>query len=195
MRIILASGSPRRKELLKKAGYEDFEIIVSDVDESTEEQDPFMASEEIALKKGTATKALLSDIWEDTLIISADTTVIAEGEVLGKPKDEEDAFRMLTKLSGKAHQVVTGVALILTDGHNTHTDVFHIVTDVYVKELTEENIREYIASGEPMDKAGAYAIQGLFGRYIERFEGDYDNVVGLPVEALKKHIKAIRKEV
>ena len=195
MRIILASGSPRRTQLLKDAGIE-HEILVSDVDETCETADPALAAEEIAARKAEAVSDMLPP-GEDCLIIAADTSVILGGEVMGKPRSEGEAMNMLHKLQGKSHRVITGVSLILKeDGQPPVRDTFHEVTTVYVRAMNTPEILEYVATGEPMDKAGAYAIQGIFSANIDHIEGDYNNVVGLPVDSLTEHMyKLLKKEM
>ena len=190
LRYILASGSPRRKEILAAMGTE-YEVKVADVLVVTDKTAPEeMVMELSGLKAGAVADEL--DRSTDTIVIGADTLVWHEGRALGKPADEEEAFRMIKSLGGKSHSVYTGVTLIAFFSGERITDVFYDRSIVKVKEMTDEEIREYIASGEPMDKAGAYAIQGIFSKYIEGFEGSYDNVVGLPSELLKIHLKEIK---
>lgn len=182
-KFILASQSPRRRELLGTIGL-DFEVIVSDADESAVSKDNVPVGvyvQELALIKASAVaKKVLK--YKDALIISADTIVTLDGEVLGKPKDEEDAFRMLSALSGREHEVYTGYCVMrIKDGYTVCNNV---KTAVHFKDISENKIRSYIKTGEPMDKAGAYGIQGLGGMLIEKIDGDYANVVGLPVSAL-----------
>ncbi len=182
MRFILASKSPRRREILSNLGVR-FEVITADTDESSTVTDPCALVEELSLRKGQAVADMLRARGEDlteTVIISSDTVVAAEGEILGKPRDRADAERMLRKLSGGAHEVISGVALIGAD----RSGVTHEVTHVRFAPLTEHNISFYLDSGEPFDKAGAYAIQGLASMWIEGIDGCYFNVVGLPVHKL-----------
>lgn len=178
MRVILASKSPRRKELLGDI-FESFEIMSADADESL---DGTVPTEEgvviLSERKGDAVYKLLEDGGEDlsdTLIISSDTLVELDGVPLGKPADREDAVRMLRSLSGKRHNVHTGVAVRYGEravsGRKT--------TSVIFRELSREEIEEYVNSGEPMDKAGAYGIQGGAGKFVDHIEGDFDTVVGL----------------
>ena len=190
-RILLASGSPRRRELLTQAGLEFF-IQTADVDETPTETEPAAVVEELSRRKAEAVSRLqeIPDLQE-TVIVAADTIVAMDGEILGKPKDAEDAVRMLKRLSGRTHQVFTGVTVIpmgdaQSRNHGEKQDgsegiTFSVGTRVTFYELTEEDIRDYVASGEPMDKAGAYGIQGLGARLVERIEGDYNNVVGFPL--------------
>ncbi|MCR5118146.1 MAG: Maf family protein [Lachnospiraceae bacterium] len=185
LRYILASGSPRRKEILTSMGI-DYEVIVADVEEKTDKTVPEEMVKELASLKAAAVAGGLGE--GDWLVIGADTLVWHEGRALGKPADEKQAFEMIRSLSGESHSVYTGVMLTALLSGKRYTDVFYDRSIVKVKEMTDEEIREYIESGEPMDKAGAYAIQGIFSKYIEGFEGSYDNVVGLPSEMLAEHL-------
>ncbi len=174
-RIILASNSPRRKELLGRMGIEEFKVSAPNVDESVEEGlSPARIVEELSQRKAQAAakKAGPKDI-----IIAADTVVALDGAVLGKPRSEEDAFAMLSALSGREHHVYTGVTVL--QGERAVTE--HEETAVQFRELAPEEIRGYIATGEPMDKAGAYGIQGRGALLVSGIRGDYSNVVGLPV--------------
>lgn len=181
--FILASQSPRRKELLSAIGLE-FDVVVSDADESTVSKKNISTGlyvQELALiKAAAAAKKALSR--KSAIIIAADTVVTLDGEILGKPSDGECAFKMLSRLSGRAHEVYTGYCIMrIKDGYTICGDV---KTEVFFKNLSDEKIRAYIATGEPMDKAGAYGIQGIGGILIEKINGDYANVVGLPVSAV-----------
>lgn len=178
MDIILASGSPRRKELLTQIGVKDYRVVVSDVDENVDrDMLPDQMVEELSRRKALAVRDTVGD---DALIIAADTVVSLEGEVLGKPSDETDAFRMLSALSGNRHQVYTGFT-VLRGGEAVTS---HEMTNVTFRELEAQEIMDYIATDEPMDKAGAYGIQGLGAVLISGIEGDYFNVMGLPVYRL-----------
>lgn len=182
IQLILASQSPRRREILENLGLP-FRVITADVDESCTEKDPRRYVEELALRKGTAVFERLSaehQIDDQTVILAADTVVAAEGEILGKPRDEADAAHMLHLLSGKTHQVISGIALL----SSRHTAVASEVTGVRFAPLTDSNVAFYLASGEPYDKAGGYAVQGLASLFIDGLDGDYFNVVGLPVKRL-----------
>jgi septum formation protein len=182
MRIVLASKSPRRREILSMLGLK-FDIVSADADESSDITDPAQLVRELSLRKARATKALLEQRGEwndDTLIIASDTVVAAEGAILGKPRDEADAARMLTLLSGSTHQVISGVSLLYGALECADFDA----TSVHFCDMTSAEIEDYVSSGEPMDKAGAYAVQGLASVYIKGLEGDYFNVVGLPVHKL-----------
>lgn len=174
-KIILASASPRRKELLATAGVE-FEVLVSDADETIPEGTlPVDAAMLTAEKKALAVAGKCTG----AVVIGADTIVVLDGRILGKPKDEADAKAMLRFLSGREHEVITGVCL--TDGAKTKK--FAKVSKVRFYELTDEEIAAYVATNEPMDKAGAYGIQGRGCVLVESIEGDYFNIVGLPVAA------------
>ena len=185
--IILASGSPRRKEILSELGAE-LKIITADVDESSNERDPEKLAESLALKKGIAVyEKLLSENSTDVSlpIISADTVVFCDGEIMGKPADRDDAFRMLKKLSGKAHTVTTGICVI--NGGLPFSS--SVTTKVFVDDLTDDEINAYIETHDPFDKAGSYGIQGIFSKHISKIDGCYFNVVGLPTNALAKLFK------
>ena len=180
MRYILASASPRRKEILENLGL-DFTVITSDADESSDLTDPEELTKELAKRKGQAVAELLSDKLDgETVIISADTVVCCDGEILGKPRDRSDAERMIKMLSGKVHTVTSGVALI----YNGKAYSCAATTRVFFDELDEDFINNYINSAEPYDKAGAYAIQGKAAPVISKIDGCYFNVVGLPVNCL-----------
>lgn len=179
MKIILASKSPRRIEILHKHGI-DAVIMPTDTDESLPEGIGMTdAVELLAREKAEACYESVKDDlkWADHIIIGADT-IVWKNEIMGKPVDADDAYRMLDAIRGTVHYVVTGVALIEV---NTGTcTVLSDITEVHCKNYTDADINEYISREEPYDKAGSYAIQGYFGRYIDHIEGDYENVVGLP---------------
>lgn len=185
--FILASGSPRRKEILSAAGVK-FSVLVSDADESAVNKDApvgIYVQELALLKAAAAAKYVLKK--KDAVIISADTIVTLDGKILGKPRDEDDAFDMLKSLSNRAHEVYTGYCVMrMSDGFTVCSSV---KTEVLFKELDDDLIRRYIRTGEPMDKAGAYGIQGKGAILAEKINGDYFNVVGLPVSALAKTLK------
>ena len=175
MNVILASQSPRRRELLGLTGL-DFIVRVADIDETMDEtRSPVEEVARVSREKALAVAREPGDV-----VIAADTIVVCEGKVLGKPKDEDDAFRMLSLLSGRNHQVMTGMTVVQGDEIVTHTEV----TKLRFRNLLPGEIRAYIASGEPMDKAGAYGIQGGAALFCVGMEGDYYNVMGLPVCAL-----------
>ncbi|MBO4476964.1 MAG: septum formation protein Maf [Lachnospiraceae bacterium] len=202
-RLILASQSPRRKEILGRFGVP-FEIRVSNADEPANDDD-LTPAEYVALLAKSKARAVYehtgaSETGRKTVWIGADTVVVYEDEILGKPKDEEDAFSMLYKLSGSGvtgdnaetkHSVYTGVAVLTSDeaGNLMTCDSFSVCTDVYFGPMSDREIREYIATGEPMDKAGSYGLQGIGGTYIRRIDGDYNNVVGLPLYELYCFLK------
>ena len=178
MDIILASQSPRRRELLGQMGLKGFKVTSPDVDEMVDGNlPPAQIVEELSLRKAAA---VAEHADEDDLIIAADTVVVLEGAVLGKPEDEREAFSMLSALSVNRHYVYTGVTVIRGDKTVTQ----HEMTAVSFRELEPEEITNYIATGEPMDKAGAYGIQGLGALLVSGIDGDYFNVMGLPVYRL-----------
>ena len=185
MKLILASGSPRRKEILEGLGVR-FEVLSVDADETCRCPEPDDYATELARRKGQAAwaaiKLRLKEGVDDTdaVIISADTVVATENQILGKPTDREDAIRMLRLLSGGTHQVVTGIGVTV----GGVTTVASSTTFVTVDQIPEEELTAYVDSGDPMDKAGAYGIQGAFSRWIKGIGGCYFNVVGLPVNAL-----------
>lgn len=181
MELILASASPRRSEILSSLGVA-FTVCVSDADESCDLSSPDELTRELAKRKGDAVRLSLGDGAADKLILSCDTVVFCDGEILGKPRDDEDARRMLRMLSGKAHRVVSGICLILGDKTVTAAES----TSVRFGALSDDDIEFFIDKGEARDKAGAYAVQGLASMSIERLDGDYFNVVGLPVSLLNR---------
>ena len=186
-RIILASGSPRRRELLTKL-YDKFEVITSEVDESLEDGiSPLRGVEILAVRKGAAVAVGLDP---DCVVISSDTLVELGGVPLGKPTSREDAYRMLSLLSGNYHNVHTGIAV-----HYAGRVVSGVASArVKFKPLTDDDIYAYIDGGEPMDKAGAYAIQGEGGRFVEGYDGDFDTIMGLSVSLTKELIDSITGE-
>ena len=188
--IVLASGSPRRKELLAKTGLK-FSVVVSGGEEKAETSDPAETVEKLSLDKASAVADLLQAEKEPQLIIGADTVVACDGEILGKPSDREDACRMLWKLQGQTHQVYTGVTLLLKKKHTWQAHTFSEKTDVQFYPVSREELLAYIETGEPMDKAGSYGIQGGFGIYVKGICGDYNNVVGLPVGRLVYELKKL----
>ncbi len=193
--IILASASPRRRELLTRMGLE-FSVITSDTSEFTKETEPGAMVEALSRMKAEdvltkVPEGFGSDQERSDLIIAADTLVFADGKALGKPQSEKEAYEMLELLQGRSHEVRTGVTLIMKKKESTEVRSFHEETRVIFSPMTSTEIQDYIASGEPMDKAGAYGIQGLSARFIEGIDGDYFNVVGLPVSRLYRELKAI----
>lgn len=183
IRLILASESPRRKELLATLGIP-FEICPACVNEHCEQTDPAAYAEELARRKGMAVAERLGTPPDGVteVVISADTVVATDTEILGKPKDRADAVRMLTALSGSTHRVITGIALTV----NGTTVSSHEVTEVTVDSIPPSEIEKYVNSGDPMDKAGAYGIQGEFSRWVRGIRGCYFNVVGLPMNAVNR---------
>lgn len=183
-KIVLASASPRRRELLEQIGIK-FDIVVSNEpeDEIDKNLSPENYTSELALMKACNVAKKLTDTKRrNSLIIAADTVVYSDGIILGKPKDKEDAFRILKGLSGKTHEVYTGVCVMrLSDGYAVSESV---KTSVVFKDLPDSMIKKYIETGEPMDKAGAYGIQGKGAVLVKEINGDYFNVVGLPVSTL-----------
>ena len=187
MRIILASASPRRRELLAQMGME-FEVCPSQGEEKITEVLPERAVMELAQQKAAEIAVKTEgDAW----ILGADTVVVYDQKILGKPKDAEDAKRMLCMLQDKKHQVYTGVCIWKKENGTEDVRCFFEKTDVVFYPMTEEEIDQYVATGEPMDKAGSYGIQGVGGLYVREIHGDYNNVVGLPVGRLYQEVKAI----
>ena len=194
MRVVLASASPRRAELLRAAGLT-FETLAVDVDEALrpgEASKPYVLR--LASEKAARAQQLLKGPPEaghhdpEVIVIGADTGVVIDGEILGKPADDRDAERMLRRLSGRRHEVMTGVSVRRGSVELDRVEV----TAVYVNTLTDEDIAWYVASGEGRDKAGSYAIQGLASRFIPRIEGSYPNGVGLPVESVFEMLRALQ---
>jgi septum formation protein len=183
--LILASASPRRRELLAQAGFE-FMVRPADVDESVRPgEDPTAYAMRLALEKAQAVYSAVAN--PSAIVLGADTTVTLDGHILGKPENAADATRMLRLLSARVHQVITGVAVISARG----AEVAAEVTAVEFAAMNEEDITAYIATGEPMDKAGAYGIQGMAAKWIPRVEGCYFNVVGLPLSRANTMLKAV----
>lgn len=190
MKIILGSKSPRRRELLNQIGVT-YECIVGDEEEIIESINPEKLVKELSLKKAMNVCEKVSQLYQDEelLIISADTIVAYNNRILGKPQNEEEAFKMIHMLQGNQHQVYTGVAVIYRYGKTKRQINFYECTQVYMKKMGIKAIKDYIKTGEPMDKAGSYAIQGLFAVNIEKIKGDYNNVVGLPISRIYFKIK------
>ena len=187
MKVILASKSPRRKEILETLGIP-FVITSADTDERSDQTDPALLVEQLSLQKAQDVQSLIASydkLRPNTLIIASDTVVALNGEILGKPKDREDARRMIQGLQNTTHHVLSGIALCYFDAQgNKKSAVSHASTAVHFGPMSDADIELYLDSGEPFDKAGAYAIQGLAGRWITGIEGDYFNVVGLPVNVM-----------
>ena len=184
--IILASTSPRRRELLTLAGVK-FEVLALNVDESVPKgTPPEYAVEMTARKKAMA----IAERHGRSIVIGADTVVVCDGKILGKPKSKKEAVEMLKMLSGREHLVMTGVCI----AHGGETEIYHVVTKVKFYELSNKNINDYVNPGEPMDKAGAYGIQGRGCVLVESIEGDYFNIVGLPISSLCRKLKKLENK-
>ncbi len=188
-RIILASGSPRRQWLLRQIGLEP-EVVVSQVEELMTDKEPDWMVRNLALRKAedVAARVGIGGAAMPVVVIGADTVVAGDGRILGKPASVCEAELMIGLLQGRSHQVFTGVAMIF--GNTGEKVVFAEKTDVYVYPMSREQIVGYVATGEPMDKAGGYGIQGYFAAYIQGIKGDYNNVVGLPVSRLCQELMA-----
>lgn len=198
--IILASASPRRKELLEQIGLE-FEICPAKGEEVITSTIPEEVVQELSRQKAEEVAAMVSSYKEkheelmtpqELIVIGADTVVAMDGNILGKPVDEVDAVRMLTMLSGKTHSVYTGVTIVVVDENNRAGEIsFYEKTDVTMCRMSQEEIQWYVATTEPMDKAGAYGIQGKCAIFVKEIKGDYNNVVGLPVSHLYQELKRL----
>ena len=188
MDIILASGSPRRSDLMKQVGLE-FRVSTCNTDESYDKNlTPAEIVMELSLRKADA--VFDKEMPEkDTVVVAADTIVAMDNEILGKPKDRNDAIRMLKELSGRKHQVYTGVTMYYYVGGRVFIENFADCADVYFRELSGETITAYVDSWEPMDKAGAYGIQGLGAILVDKIDGDYYTIVGLPISKVYHSIK------
>jgi septum formation protein len=181
MKIVLASASPRRRELLSMV-HKDFSVRVSDIDERYDGTSVYEWIKSLAKSKAYAVPSS-----DDEIVIGCDTVVVNKGEILGKPKDKNDAISMLSMLSGVEHEVVTGVCIV-NDGN---PESFAQVSKVRFYELTKDEIERYVETGEPMDKAGSYGIQGRGCTLVERIEGDYFNIVGLPVAEVVRRLRKL----
>lgn len=185
--FVLASASPRRKELLSQIGIK-FRTCVSKKEEMILRDRPIDIVKDLSYTKAR-------DVFErgnrDSIVIGADTIVVYEDKVLGKPKNEAEAYEMINMLQGEVHTVYTGVSIIWRDDENTRVSSFYAETDVELYYMSEEEIRAYIATNEPYDKAGGYAIQGYFARYVKQIKGDYNNVVGLPIGKLYQILNSL----
>lgn len=189
MKIILASGSPRRREILEKQGIK-FKVIVSEKEEKILYREPGKVVMGLSdMKAEDVYSRVIKNMQGDVLVIGADTVVACDGEIFGKPRSESDAFTMLKKLSGRSHDVFTGVSIKIRENGKETSLNFYEKTEVYVAEITDAEINDYIKTGEPMDKAGAYAIQGLFAPYVTKINGDYLNVIGLPLARIVGELK------
>lgn len=190
-RIVLASASPRRRELLLQIGLAP-EVVVSHVEEKVTSSEPERVVMELASQK--AEDVAVSQ-GAGTLVIGSDTVVAVDGDILGKPKSHVEAKEMVGRIAGRSHEVYTGVCLIWKDlDGEAHRSVFYDETEVEVYPMSEEEIEAYAMSEEPMDKAGAYAVQGVFAKYIKRLSGSYANVMGLPVSRLYQEMKRLSEK-
>lgn len=188
MKILLASASPRRQELLKQI-FDNFEVHTSSCEENAVFKSPCDYVMELASQKALDVADHYLNSEDETLIIGADTVVFFDGTILGKPYDKSDAYQMIKSISGNTHEVYTGISLVHIKNHKKTVYCSYECTKVHVKELSEDEIATYINTPEPYDKAGSYGIQGLFSRHISGIEGDYFNVVGLPVHLLYEELK------
>ena len=193
MRLVLASASPRRAEILRNAGFS-FEIFAADVDETPRPHEPAQVYvRRLAEEKARMAVKRFARDATPVIVIAADTTVVAGGQMLGKPENRVDARRMLRLLSGQKHEVLTGISVIRSSDGQAASHVE--ITRVSFAELSESEIEEYVASGEPFDKAGGYGIQGIAGKYVTRIEGCYFNVMGLPLSRLWSLVQALQSPV
>lgn len=190
MRIILASASPRRKELLSGL-FEDFEVVPAEGEEKAVHTLPDEIVQELSCQKALEVERRIfsENRQQDYLVVGADTVVAIQGRILGKPRNKADAAAMLSMLSGTTHQVYTGVAFAYSKGGKHKNLSFYERTDVSFYPMSEAEITAYVHTGEPMDKAGGYGIQGIGGRFVEQVRGDYNNVVGLPVARIYQVLK------
>ncbi len=187
MKVILASASPRRSELLQRIGVS-FHVIVSQVEEVITKEKPWEVVEELSFQKAIDVADNM-DTTEDVLVIGADTIVALDNRIMGKPRDLEDAKEMLQSLQGTTHQVYTGVTLVYIINGQRKCHTFFEKTDVQFYPMSDEEITYYVETKDPIGKAGAYGIQSLAGIYIEKIDGDYNNVVGLPIARLYQEVK------
>lgn len=193
-KVILASASPRRRELLAQIGM-DFKVIISKADENISEPAPEQLVMKLSNIKAMAVYEEHGIEDEATIILGADTVVAFDGKVLGKPKDTQQAKEMLSILSDNTHQVFTGVTILYKKQGGLKSETFYDKTTVYTYPISDKEIDEYIMTGEPMDKAGSYGIQGIGAKFIKKIDGDYNNVVGLPVSKIYQKIKEIENEM
>jgi septum formation protein len=189
IRLVLASQSPRRVELLKSLGLQ-FEVVPSNIDEKFDvQQDPAKVCELLAAQKADAVAGSLADAACRTLVLAADTIVVLGKDILGKPSSREDAYQMLMRMSGRCHRVFTGVAVFDCRTRQMLSD--HEASDVYFRSLDSAEVRAYARTEEPMDKAGAYALQGTASAFIDKIDGCYTNVIGLPVPLTVKMLRGL----
>lgn len=188
-KVILASQSPRRRELLAQVGI-GFEVIPSLVEERITKNEPVEIAKELSRQKALDVGDRIDTAGQDeVVVIGADTIVVLDNVIMGKPKDRAHAIDMLTQLQGRAHLVITGVTLYHKKGTSREKVTFASQTKVYFHRMSKKEIEAYVNTGEPMDKAGAYGIQGMSAAFVERIEGDYTNVVGLPIAAVYQELK------
>ena len=190
VKFVLASGSPRRTELLEQLGMQ-FEISSAHGEEIITKEQPWEIVEELSMQKATEVADRYEaehGVQENTVVIGADTIVAYGAEIMGKPKSRQHAIEMLSELQGHVHQVYTGVTLIIMTGKDRKLICFHEKTEVEMYPMTQAQIEAYVSTGEPMDKAGAYAIQGKCAAYIKGICGEYNNVVGLPIARLSQEL-------
>ena len=186
MRVILASKSPRRKELMDLLGI-DYDIIVSNADETLEEGLSLEEqSKRLAFIKA---KAVFDKVEGDKIVIGSDTIVVKDGKIYGKPKDREDAINMINSIKNDKHQVITSIAILVQKEGEYKEHIDYVVSDVYVSDMTEKEIEEWVDTGKAYDKAGAYAIQLEFAKYIDRLDGNYGAIVGLPINEVYRILK------
>lgn len=186
MKIILASQSPRRKELLGLF-VKDFDVIVSNVDETFEEGlSIYEQSKRLSYKKA---KAVFDKTSDNRIVIGSDTMVLKNGKVYEKPKDRNDAIRMIQELRNSKHEVITSLTVLIQDGEKYSEYIDYDITKVYFKNITDDEIEKWVDTGKAYDKAGAYAIQSEFGVFVEKIEGNYFTVVGLPIHKLYEVVK------
>jgi len=189
MKVVLASGSPRRKELLAKLDMK-FEVIVSDADETLNKNLEIEEQvKQLAYKKA---KVVFENIEGNKIVIGADTMVFKENIIYGKPKDKEDAIKMLKDLQGCMHKVITGLCVLVENNGDIKEYLDYEISEVYVKLMSNEEILEWIKVGNPYDKAGGYAIQEEFMKFVEKINGNYENIVGLPISKLYDILKQIK---
>ena len=195
--VILASKSPRRREILEQVGIS-FDIEASTVEEVITQTSPNKIVLELSMQKAEDVyDKLIKTIFQNIdvpdnryVIIAADTVVEVDGKIIGKPTDRDDAYRMIKMISGRSHNVLTGVTIIIFDGVNTPRKIsFYEATEVEIYSMDEDEINKYIDSSEPYDKAGSYAVQGMFAAYVKKINGDYYNVVGLPISRIIRELK------
>lgn len=191
MKIILASKSPRRKELMDMLNLK-YEVIVSDADETLEEG---LTIEEQAKRLSyIKAKTVFDETQGDRIVIGSDTMVIKDGRIYGKPKDKEDAFKILKELNAAKHEVITGLAILVEKNGKYEEYIDYDITEVYFKDMTDTEIKNWIATGEAMDKAGAYAVQGKFSVFIEKINGNYWAVMGLPIHKVYEILKSVNRD-